>query len=198
MTINLKRGQVSHSTRFMAGAWRWSEARVRRFLKRLIGNPPKIDAMIDVSTDAGVTVISINNYGKYQWSRENGDAPSDAPSDAAATHPRRRRDERENEKENEKEEDPASAGSTPLKYAFQAGVIQLSQKHFDQWKRAYSHLELEAELLSLAEWASKQGNKWFVALASLLAKKNDHARDRREAAKHPPKIYWRSGIEGVT
>ena len=83
--IDLKRGQLSHSTRFMGKAWGWSEARVRRFLTRL-----KTDAMIDADTDAGRYLISICNYGKYQADAPKGDAPSDAPSDAAATQQRRK------------------------------------------------------------------------------------------------------------
>ena len=83
--VDLKRGQLSHSTRFMGKAWGWSEARVRRFLTRL-----KTDAMIDAETDAGRYLISICNYGKYQAGTPEGDAPSDAPSDAEATQQRRK------------------------------------------------------------------------------------------------------------
>ncbi len=83
--VQLKRGQLSHSTRFMGRAWGWSEARVRRFLTRL-----KIDAMIDAETDAGRYLITICNYGKYQAGSSKGDAASDAASDAAATQQRRK------------------------------------------------------------------------------------------------------------
>lgn len=34
-TIVVERGQLCHSLRFMAKAWRWDEKRVRRFLSRL-------------------------------------------------------------------------------------------------------------------------------------------------------------------
>jgi hypothetical protein len=61
VVVNLKRGQVSHSLRYMAGKWQWTLARVQRFLSRL-----KTDTMIDTSTDTGVTVITICNYSKYQ------------------------------------------------------------------------------------------------------------------------------------
>ena len=72
--IKLKRGQLSHSTRFMAKAWGWSEARVRRFLTRL-----KTDAMIDAGSDAGQYLITICNYERYQGGASESDAPSDAP-----------------------------------------------------------------------------------------------------------------------
>jgi hypothetical protein len=82
--VSLRRGQVAQSTRELARRWGWSEAKVRRFLGCL-----KIDAAIDAHTDAGVTVITICNYGEYQADSDDGDAPSDALSDAPATQERR-------------------------------------------------------------------------------------------------------------
>jgi hypothetical protein len=78
--LELKRGQVAASLRFMADKWQWREPRVRRFLKRL-----KTDAMIDAATDAGITVITICNYDKYQ----KVSLPRDAQIDAAATQRRK-------------------------------------------------------------------------------------------------------------
>lgn len=78
--ISLTRGQLSHSLRFMAKAWKWDEAKVRRFLASLV----KAE-IIDAATDAGQTVVTIRNYDKYQGSTE----ATDAPIDAAATQQRR-------------------------------------------------------------------------------------------------------------
>lgn len=79
-TISLNRGQLSHSLRFMAKAWKWDEAKVRRFLTSLSKSE-----IIDASTDAGQTVITICNYDKYQSSEDE----PDAPTDAATTQQRR-------------------------------------------------------------------------------------------------------------
>jgi len=84
VVLALSRGQVGASLRFMADKWQWSEPRVHRFLKRL-----KTDAMIDASTDAGITVITVCNYNKYQRVSLPRDATIDAPDDAAATQSRR-------------------------------------------------------------------------------------------------------------
>ena len=35
LLLNLERGQLAHSVRFMAMAWKWAPARVHRFLQRL-------------------------------------------------------------------------------------------------------------------------------------------------------------------
>lgn len=71
--IDLKRGQLAASTRFMAKAWMWSEPRVRRYLDMLENR-----RMIARVTDAGVTVITICKYDDYQNAPRVGDA--------AATH----------------------------------------------------------------------------------------------------------------
>jgi hypothetical protein len=101
-TVTLHRGQLSHSTRFLAKAWLWSEAAVRRYLTRL-----KTDAMIDAVSDAGQTIITICNYGKYQVTPGKADAASDAVSDAEVTQERRRSDADYKEiKEIKKKESP--------------------------------------------------------------------------------------------
>lgn len=84
VTVELQRGQVAASLRFLAAKWQWSEPRVRRFLNRL-----KTDAMIDATADAGITVITICNYNKYQRVSLPSDAEPDAETDAAATQQRR-------------------------------------------------------------------------------------------------------------
>lgn len=90
--VDLQRGQLCASTRFMAQAWKWSEAKVRRFLSKL-----KADAMIDAQTDAGINVITVCNYDRYQITPDKIDAAGDAGNDAAATQDRRSSDANKNE-----------------------------------------------------------------------------------------------------
>ena len=59
--VELGRGQLSHSRRYIAKAWGWSEKRVRTFLNRL-----EKDGMIDLKAGRHQTVISICNYDIYQ------------------------------------------------------------------------------------------------------------------------------------
>lgn len=93
--VDLRRGQVACSLRFMAQKWGWEEPRVRRFLGRL-----KTDAMIDAATDAGVTVITICNYDSYQKVSMPIDAPKDAQTDAVSTQDRRKEESKENKEDN--------------------------------------------------------------------------------------------------
>ena len=91
--IDLKRGQLAVSTRFAASKWKWSEARVRRFFKRLISA-----RMIVSESDAHATRLTICNYDEYQ----KVSLPTDAPEtqerrtyDAPPTQQRRKEEDRE-------------------------------------------------------------------------------------------------------
>jgi hypothetical protein len=57
----IERGQLAHSIRFMATAWKWETTKVVRFLNDL-----KTDTMIATETATGITVTTICNYDKYQ------------------------------------------------------------------------------------------------------------------------------------
>lgn len=81
--VELQRGQLAASTRHMAKTFQWSEPRVRRYLDML-----KTWQIIDAHSDAGVTLITVCNYDRYQGERRT----SDAPSDAEATQQRRTTD----------------------------------------------------------------------------------------------------------
>jgi hypothetical protein len=219
ITINLKRGQLVASSRFLAGKWGWSEAAVRRFLAELRGKNARqwgadaiadaqTDAMIDAQTDAGITVITIRNYNKYQSGSRLSDAASDAPTDATSdATPDANTKNQKNKKKDEGgvadatrasegggpslSPDPgastpaqasrpeggrAKEGAAPKEYAFEHGVIHLTQKHLDQWIAAYPYLHVPGELVAIEPWAAKQGKSWFCAVASALNKRNAAAK----------------------
>ena len=86
-TIAIRRGQLSHSIRFMGQAWRWDKAKVQRFLGRL-----KTETMIDTHSETGQTVITICNYDTYQRVSLPSKTAIDTPSDMG---PRQDRDKLE-------------------------------------------------------------------------------------------------------
>jgi len=76
VVVGLERGQLAHSTRFLADAWGWHHSKVRRFLERLENRH-----MIERSTDTGVSIISLTNYDTYQVSSQSSDtAPTHNPT----------------------------------------------------------------------------------------------------------------------
>ena len=119
--VMLERGQLCYSNRYLAEAWGWSDAKVRRFTTRL-----KTDAMIDAATDAGQTVITISNYDKYQATQDTTDALSDASCDAEATQERRRCDANK-KKDKEGKEGKRVAEAT----------LSVHAKSFDEFWLAY-------------------------------------------------------------
>lgn len=113
IVLELKRGQFAHSTRYLAKAWRWSEPAVRRFLATL-KTGAGTGAMIDARSDAGITVVTICNYERYQTAAVKVDAPIDAKidalSDAEVTQERRRKEQLNKET---KEEEPLRGTFVP-------------------------------------------------------------------------------------
>ncbi|MGY4399860.1 hypothetical protein [Bradyrhizobium sp. USDA 3315] len=96
--VDLERGQVAASTRFLAAKWGWSEAKVRRCLNRLSGRRSSdapidapsngmSDALIDAVSTRDITVITIRNYDQFNRPAADGSGDSDAPSDAADDAP---------------------------------------------------------------------------------------------------------------
>lgn len=99
------------------------------------------------------------------------------------------------QKESNKEDTPDGVAAT--KYFYESGTIKLTEKNYRQWEAAYTHIELRAELQSMAEWADQQGKNWFHAVNGLLGKKNRDARLRLDAVKlgmeaaKPDKKYFK-------
>jgi hypothetical protein len=104
-TIDLARGQCAFSTRFMAEKWKWSEARVRRYLGRL-----REAGIIDAAADARATHVTIRKYDRFQ----RVSLPTDAGNDGNATHLRRTADapatrQRRKEEDRENKENISSS-----------------------------------------------------------------------------------------
>lgn len=61
VVVELKRGQVAASLRFMGEKWGWHYSKVVRFLAKLAA-----ETMCETASEQGITVITICNYNKYQ------------------------------------------------------------------------------------------------------------------------------------
>jgi hypothetical protein len=189
-TLNLERGQLSHSLRFIARRLGWSVKRLRTFLARL-----EADGMITTQTDTGQTLITICNYNNYQTA-----LPSEETQAHTQTGTQRARNghkEEEGNKETNNKDIPAAGSSSDSKYAFEAGIIRLTEKDFEQWRAAFSYLDLAAELTSMRSWAEDLGkSRWFSAIPNALAKRNREAKVAFERSKSEASFKW-NGHEGV-
>ena len=59
--VQLDRGQLAHSIRFLADKWGWPKSNVVRFLDLL-----KTETMIGTETGRGITIITVCKYEEYQ------------------------------------------------------------------------------------------------------------------------------------
>lgn len=177
----LQRGQLCHSLRFMARAWKWDEAKVRRFLNRA-----KMLKQIDAASDAGQTVITICNYDKYQSPQQ----ANDAANDADLTQQRRGGDANEKEGNEVKKEEESAASAAPL-YAFEGRVIRLKRSDLDKWVSAFPALDVGALLQSRDDWLSTEADegtrrKWFISTSNYLAGLQQRAsHEERDRPKVP-------------
>lgn len=69
--VNLDRGQLSFSLRFLADKWGWSKSETERYTQKL----RKRD-MIETETETGQLVITICNYDEYQMKPEKSGTAS--------------------------------------------------------------------------------------------------------------------------
>jgi hypothetical protein len=102
--VDLERGQLCASARFMAQAWGWSKSRVARYLDRL----EKRD-MVDTQTGTGQLLITVCNYDKFQAQR-------DTSGTRAGQHPGHERDSSgTNEKKGKKgKKEEEGKGAAPI------------------------------------------------------------------------------------
>jgi hypothetical protein len=82
--LQIDRGQIACSLRFLATRWKWPETSVRRFLSRLAAGGD--DALVLIDAAQSVTRITICNYDKYQNSRRTERRRSGAEAAHSCAH----------------------------------------------------------------------------------------------------------------
>lgn len=95
--IDLKRGQLAGSLRFLAPRWKWSPGKVKRFLKEL-----ENDSRIEQQKNAVTNVITITNYDLYQGNGTENGAQTERRRSADARADGTTKEETKNKKEENK------------------------------------------------------------------------------------------------
>jgi len=190
--IDLARGQLCFSQRFMAEKWGWSKSRVDRFLKRLAGAEmistcSKIGATAGHPAGQGQSVITICNYEKYQGPTET--ERGNGQNDNGATAGQQRGKEERREEGKKEIEVTAGAASD---YAFEGRIIRLKHVDLDRWRTSFPDVDVQAQLQSRDDWLATEADeatrkKWFVSTSNQLASLQSKARQRaREPAWESP------------
>ena len=118
--VSLERGQLAHSTRFMAETFGWTHSKARRFLDRL-----ERLGMIERKTGTGVSVITICNYDKYQsQAQASGTGPAQVRHTSGTNE--KKGEIRDIDTLEGKPSNDAAASVDPAKLMFDSGVALLS------------------------------------------------------------------------
>jgi hypothetical protein len=154
--VNLERGQLSHSIRFMATAWGWSKKRVCTFLDRL-----KKETMIGTHTDGLQTIITICNYDKYQTPGDNKGTP---PGTQEGTLRGRYGDKEEQGNKETKEREGADAPKPTRIKREKKNATQMPldfQPNLEAAKAVgLSRSEAEREFLKFKNWAAAKAQSY--------------------------------------
>lgn len=194
--VDLERGQLAASLRFMAERWRWSKDRVARFLERL-GDGDQ--ALIETSTTRGICVITIRHYA--------GDGRQDD-----ATGPRQPRDRREDV------ENIEASNTPPVTHV--ADSVGLARQRRDEREESNNINSPEADASGERraqralrgmrfpfDWSPSQDDITFARTlldAARIPFETDKFRDYWRAASGPPAVKrdwsaaWRNWVRKAT
>lgn len=191
--IELHRGELCFSQRFLAEKWGWSKSRVDRFIANLrdegiIETRSKIGATAGHSAGQGQSIITICKYAKYQDSDKTQRGNDDAEIGATAGQQRGKEEPRNQETIEPEEEVTAPSAAD---YAFSGRVIRLTQSDLDQWVGAYPDVDVPARLQSRDDWlafeaADKDRSRWFIPTSNWLSKLQQESKRAKRAAENEP------------
>jgi uncharacterized protein YdaU (DUF1376 family) len=174
MMIYLNEGPITLHERGIAGACNQRIDRFRHYLKEclttgkltltdgLLHNKrcsQELHSILDNRSHASLGGIASAKSRKY---KAQAQAPLEVPMNR----------EEKTRLEKTREEAPS--------YGWARRVIKLSVKDYEEWKRIFPHLDLDAELVARDAWLENQPpstqKQWFGSTSALLNKRNTHAR----------------------
>jgi hypothetical protein len=93
-------------------------------------------------------------------------------------------------------------------HEFDGVIIKLRKKHFEDWTKAYSFIDLRSELTARDAWLASDRatdadrKNWFISTSKYLANRNQEAKTKANAARAGPKnlrypddpFDWRNAI----
>jgi hypothetical protein len=181
--VDLQRGQLTASRRYMAKALKWTEQRVRTFLDHT-----KIDGMISLETNQGQMVITICKYDEYQLQPAATNPQSNQRTNQQSTS----NQPKSNKDNNYKKEDggagaPASffpPSAPEAEFAFVGATIRVKLAQFERWRQSYPALtDLRSVLQAADDYYTEnppRDGKWFFPVSRWLQKENAAASSKRE------------------
>ncbi len=189
-------GQIATSIKSLAEELREPRTNVMRALRDI-----EKDGVINLENVGNKwTMITLVNWNTYQAQDEKSGQPvvnhrstSGQPVDTIKEGKKERREEEEENTVGPKDGPPPQRGFSGFTIYHQAGAMHISQRDFDSWERAYTNIDLRAELQKLSDW-TKTTREWgkkdaFHACSAALAKKNGAAFEAHREQSRPAAMY---------
>lgn len=80
--------------------------------------------------------------------------------------------------------DPEPKPKPAAAYAFEHGIIKLNQRDYDRFEKAYSLLNLDVELMGLADYLEREkGRDWYNAMVGILGSRQRKAQEKAREIK---------------
>ena len=188
--IELQRGQLCHSVRFIANAWGWDRSAVDRYLTRL-----KTETMIETETETGQSIITICNYSTFQ---DEPDYTETAVETAVETGARQQRDSSETKTKNDKN-DKNEKKVGPRKRGTRLPESWVLPKTWGTWalEQGLSENEIRFEAEKFRDhWTSATSKAtkldWLATWRNWIRRRiEDKAKFRKPQASEPDDIVQR-------
>lgn len=167
--------QLATIAKMTASQWKRARPTIEAFFGPGFSSHKRIDKELKRTSEVSASYSArATQAAKKRWSKHASSIATDMLENAEL-QPHSQKKERE---------DAAVAASPGKKYEFEHGIIRLTASDFAKWEKAFSYLDLRAELIALTQWAAEQGpQNWFFAVSGALAKRNRDQKFRTEQAK---------------
>lgn len=171
--VKIKRGQLSHSIRFMASKWQWDKSRVNRFLKKL----EKRD-MIKIKIETGQSIITVCNYEDYQL--EPG-YERDTEKEKNETGARQERDRSETKKNKDNKDNKVKGKISTLEDFKKSNLNGSIESWFKENAPGVDRFKLREKIVAYCESTGKRYKDYGATMRSWTLK--DQSSD--EKSKKP-------------
>lgn len=182
-SIIVLRGQMAVSQVSLQKRWKWSQNKVKRFLKLL-----KKEGMIDFEANELTTLITVCNYDDYQGDGRAGERSDGRPDERGADDQTNDKQECKEEKECKEKRNNTSAKSPEISFKFSDDDLLLAGYMFEKIIEIFPdekkpNLEQWAEHIRLTRERDKRTHKEILKLFTWCNEHSFHAQNVRSPKK---------------
>lgn len=150
--LNLHKGELVASVRYLGTRWGWSKSKAERFIGLLVEN-----RMVETRTGQGTVHLKLCNYERYNLGRDSDDDSDDDSHGTSAGQSRDKVEEPNNGKKEEGEEgprrfDPANANKPTIEQVIDYGKSILAKQIPEEFCKYWHYLREKKD-----DWQNNHG-----------------------------------------